>query len=190
MIILLPCNDHVFPLEMSRSHYVIGYRADHVISDLIGIGHYIPIRDRIYKYMYINSHYFLEDQGFLRHLEFLNPRYALPSRHYITFLPLSSYNKLVCALVWWVSYSRACTTGNQGDAERMWYRQANRQRHFTWQRKEYVKSSGWSGGIKRGLRLTHFSWLYTRVYCHNVASKTNLLTKGRWLANVGIAYAE
>ena len=58
MIILLPCNDHVFPLEMSRSHYVIGYRADHVISDLIGIGHYIPIRDRIYKYMYINSHYF------------------------------------------------------------------------------------------------------------------------------------
>ena len=25
----------------------------------------------------------VEDQGFLRHLEFLNPQYAQPSRHYI-----------------------------------------------------------------------------------------------------------
>ena len=25
----------------------------------------------------------VEDQGFLHHLEFLNPRYALPSLHYI-----------------------------------------------------------------------------------------------------------
>ena len=29
----------------------------------------------------------VEDQGFVGHLEFLNPRYALPSRLYITFLP-------------------------------------------------------------------------------------------------------
>ena len=33
-----------------------------------------------------------EDQGFLNHLEFLNPLYALPSQHYITFIPLWSYN--------------------------------------------------------------------------------------------------
>ena len=50
----------------------------------------------------------VEDQGFLCHLEFLNPQYALSSRHYITFLPLSSYNVPVCAPVSWVSYSRAC----------------------------------------------------------------------------------
>ena len=24
----------------------------------------------------------------------------------------------MCALVWWVSYSRACNTGNRGDVER------------------------------------------------------------------------
>ena len=30
----------------------------------------------------------IEDQGFLRHLEFLNPPYALPSRHYITLIPI------------------------------------------------------------------------------------------------------
>ena len=50
----------------------------------------------------------VEDQGFLRHLEFLNPWYALSSLHYITFLPLSSYNVPVCTLVLWVSYSRTC----------------------------------------------------------------------------------
>ena len=46
-----------------------------------------------------------EDQGFLCHLEFWNPRYALPSQHYITLLPLSSYNVPVCALVSWVQQS-------------------------------------------------------------------------------------
>ena len=47
----------------------------------------------------------VQDQGFLRHLEFLNPWYALPSQHYITLNPLSSYNVPVRALVSWVSYS-------------------------------------------------------------------------------------
>ena len=60
----------------------------------------------------------VKDQGFLCHLEFLNPQYAIPSLHYITLTPLSSYNISVCALVSWVSYSRACKTGNRGDAER------------------------------------------------------------------------
>ena len=32
----------------------------------------------------------VEDLAF--HLEFLNPRYALPSQHYIRFIPLLSYN--------------------------------------------------------------------------------------------------
>ena len=59
----------------------------------------------------------VEDQGFLRHLEFLNPWYALPSLHYITLTPLLSYNVPVCALVLLVSYSRACKTSNRGDAE-------------------------------------------------------------------------
>ena len=36
----------------------------------------------------------VEDQGFLCHLEFLNPRYALPSRHYIT---LTGTFELHCA---------------------------------------------------------------------------------------------
>ena len=63
-----------------------------------------------------------EDQGFLCHLEFLNSRYALSSRHYSTLNSLSSYNMLVFALVLWISYSRACKTGNWGDAEH-----ANRQ---------------------------------------------------------------
>ena len=34
----------------------------------------------------------VEDQGFLHLLEFLNPQYALPSLHYITLTPLSSYS--------------------------------------------------------------------------------------------------
>ena len=34
----------------------------------------------------------VENQGFLWHLEFLDPRYALPSWHYITLTQLSSYN--------------------------------------------------------------------------------------------------
>ena len=34
----------------------------------------------------------VEDQGFICHLEFFNPWYALPSLHYITLTPLSSYN--------------------------------------------------------------------------------------------------
>ena len=33
-----------------------------------------------------------EDQGFLRHLEFLNPRYALPSQNNMKLITLSSYN--------------------------------------------------------------------------------------------------
>ena len=40
-----------------------------------------------------------EDQGFLQHLDFLNPWYAL-HQHYITLL--SSYSVPVCALVSWV----------------------------------------------------------------------------------------
>ena len=36
----------------------------------------------------------VEDQSFLHHLEFLNPWYVLPSLHYITFIPLSSYGVL------------------------------------------------------------------------------------------------
>ena len=31
----------------------------------------------------------VEDQGFLRRLELLNPRFALPSLHFITLTPLS-----------------------------------------------------------------------------------------------------
>ena len=38
-------------------------------------------------------------------LLFLNPRYALSSRHYITLTPLSSYNVPVSTLVTWISYS-------------------------------------------------------------------------------------
>ena len=52
----------------------------------------------------------VEDQG---HLEFLNPRCALPPWHYITLIPLKSYNVPVCTLVAWVSYSRACKTGSR-----------------------------------------------------------------------------
>ena len=40
----------------------------------------------------------LEDLSFFRHLEFLNPRYALGSLHYITLTPLLSYNMPVCTL--------------------------------------------------------------------------------------------
>ena len=49
----------------------------------------------------------VEDQGFLRHLAILYIYSTL------------SCNVPVCALVWWVSYSRACKTGNQGDADRV-----------------------------------------------------------------------
>ena len=56
----------------------------------------------------------IEDQGFLHHPEFLNPRLF---QHYITLTPLSSYTVSVCALVSWVSDSRACKTGYRGDAE-------------------------------------------------------------------------
>ena len=59
------------------------------------------------------------DQGFLRHLEFLNRWNAPPSRHNIGLTPLSSYKVPVCALVSWVSYSRACKTGSRGDTERV-----------------------------------------------------------------------
>ena len=62
---------------------------------------------------------------------------------------------LVCALVSWVSYRTACKTGNWGEAESMWNRQATHPRYFTWQVKEYEKSSGWYGGTKRGLHLIH-----------------------------------
>ena len=73
----------------------------------------------------------VEDQGFFHHLEFLNSWYALPSRHYTTLNPISNYNVSVCALVLWVSYSRACKTGNQRDAERPWNRQATRLFYMT-----------------------------------------------------------
>ena len=39
-----------------------------------------------------------------------------------------------------ISYSKACKTDNQGDAERVWNRQATHPRHFTWQCKEYEKA--------------------------------------------------
>ena len=48
--------------------------------------------------------------------------------------PFSSYNVPVCALVSWVLYSRTCKSGNQGDAQHVWNRQATHPRHFTWQR--------------------------------------------------------
>ena len=57
-----------------------------------------------------------EYQGFLCHLEFLNPRYALSSLHYITFLPLSSHSAGM-RISFVVSYSRACNTANWGDSE-------------------------------------------------------------------------
>ena len=121
----------------------------------------------------------VEDQGFLCHLEFLNPRYALPSLHYIdsTF---ELQHAGTSALVSWVSYSRACKTGNLGDAECVWHRQAVCPHYFMWQHKVYEKSKGWYGGTKHGLHLTHFSWLNTRVCCHSAASQTHLLTQGRW----------
>ena len=83
----------------------------------------------------------VEDGSFLCHLEFLNPQYALPSLHYITSTPLSSYNMLVCAPVSWVSYSRACKTDSRRDARCVWYKEAMHPcLFFTWQRKEYVKA--------------------------------------------------
>ena len=36
----------------------------------------------------------VKDQGFLHHLEFLNPQYAIPSRHYIILIPFWSCNVL------------------------------------------------------------------------------------------------
>ena len=103
-------------------------------------------------------------QCFIHHLEFLNPRDALPSRHYITLTTLSSYNVLVCALVSWVSYTRACKTGNRGNAECVWNRPTTGWCHFTWQPKEYVKSNGWYGATKRGLHLGHTSTLQLAVH--------------------------
>ena len=55
----------------------------------------------------------VDDQGFLCHLELMNPRHALPSLHYITLTQLLSYNMPVCTL------STTTKTGNRGDAERM-----------------------------------------------------------------------
>ena len=55
-----------------------------------------------------------------------------------------------------ITYSRACKTGRQEDAERC----ETDKHHFTWQRKEYVESSGWYGGTS--------------------ASHTHLLTQGKW----------
>ena len=77
------------------------------------------ITERVIKLITLDNQLIsmVEDQGFLYHLEFLNPRCALPSLHYITLTPLSSYNVPVCSLGSWVSYSRACKTGNRGDAE-------------------------------------------------------------------------
>ena len=93
--------------------------------------------------------------------------------------------RAVCTLVLWVSYSRACKTGNRGDAERVWNRQATRPRHFTWQRKEYEKSSGWHGGAKRGLRLTHFRCLYESYQRIYFVSK-----KKKKKANTGIFWCK
>ena len=75
----------------------------------------------------------------------------------ISALHLFHFRVTTCALVSWVSYSRACKAGNPGDAECVWNRQATCPRHFMWQRKVYEKSKGWYGGTKRGLRLTHTS---------------------------------
>ena len=122
-------------------------------------------RRELNQSLWITSSSLWSDQGFLHHLEFLNPRYALPSQHYITLTPLSSYNVPVCALVLCVLYSRACKTGNLGDAERVWNRQATRPCHFTWQCKEYVKMddmevpsvgcvSNTSAGCTRGSAVT------------------------------------
>ena len=86
--------------------------------------------------------------------------FLIPSMPYhlgIIFIPLSSYNVLVCAIVTWVSYSRACKTGNRVDTERVWNKQATCPWNFTCQRKEYEKSNGWYGGTKHGLCCVHMS---------------------------------
>ena len=44
-------------------------------------------------------------------------RGELDPDNYITLTSLSSYNVSVCALVSWVSYSKACKTGIRGDAD-------------------------------------------------------------------------
>ena len=56
------------------------------------------ITEKVIKLSALDNHLIsvLEDQSFLHHLEFLNPRHDLPSRHYITLIPLSSYNAGMC----------------------------------------------------------------------------------------------
>ena len=72
------------------------------------------ITERVIKLISLNNQLIsvVEDRGFLVIWSFFNPLYALPSLHDITLTPVSSYNVPVCALVSWVSYSRACKTGN------------------------------------------------------------------------------
>ena len=43
------------------------------------------IRENVIEFIILDNQLtsMVEDQGFLRHLEFLNPRYALASLHYI-----------------------------------------------------------------------------------------------------------
>ena len=68
------------------------------------------------------------------------------------------------ALVSWVSYSRACKTGNRGDAERVWNRQAMRPRYFMRQRKEFVKSNDMevpSVGASHTLQMTAHKYSVT-----------------------------
>ena len=66
------------------------------------------ITERVIKLIALDNQLIsvVEDQGFLRHLEFLNPRYALPSLHYI-YSTFKLQHAGIYALVSWMSYSRA-----------------------------------------------------------------------------------
>ena len=82
----------------------------------------------------------VEDQGFLCHLEFLNPRHALQSWHYITLIPLSSS-------CWYVHKFCGAHTAEhvkQTIEEMLNACKIDKQHphHFMRQRKEYEKSNG------------------------------------------------
>ena len=148
------------------------------------------ITERVIKLITLDNQLIsmVEDQGFLCHLEFLNPRCALPSLHYITLTPLSSYNVPVCSLGSWVSYSRACKTGNRGDAEHVWNRQARHPHNFTWQLKEYEQSSGWHGGSVSCV--SHTSAAVHEGLLSQCSVTDSPANTRKVKASVGIAYAE